>query len=75
MMDAQASGLWWTLALLDGAIGSGILVYGVRQKEWRSLLCGLVLNVLPMLGLGDTGLLLFSAGSVVAYVLSFNLPL
>lgn len=71
-MNADASGLWWTLAILDGAVGSGILIYGIRQREWRSLACGLILNILPMAFIGDGALLGMNVAVFAAYVMAFN---
>ncbi len=52
-MNAQMDGLWWTVAILTGAFGSGMLLYGMRQKDVITLVFGLLLNAVPMFV--DTG--------------------
>jgi hypothetical protein len=67
-MSGNPSGLWWVLALVDGAVGAGIFIYGVRQREGWSLACGVALSVLPMVS-GD-GLALLALSTLVcgAYI-------
>jgi len=45
---SEMSGWWWLVTLLSGAVGGGVLVYGIRQKDVRSLIFGVALSVLPM---------------------------
>jgi len=47
-MEVDMSGWWWLVALLSGAVGSGMFVYGIRQKDVRSPVFGLALSALPM---------------------------
>jgi len=47
-MDLDMSGWWWLVAVASGAVGSGILVYGIRQKDVRSIVFGAALSVVPM---------------------------
>lgn len=46
---SEMSGLWWLVALVSGAVGGGVFIYGVRQKDGLSLVFGVALSVLPML--------------------------
>ena len=45
---SEMSGWWWLVAVASGAVGSGIFIYGIRQKEVRSLIFGAALSFLPM---------------------------
>ena len=71
-MNLNPSGWWLTCALLDGAVGAGILVYGFRQREARSLVCGLLLNALPMLLGGTLALVAGSVAVLGAYIAAFK---
>ena len=48
-MNAETSGLWWIVAILTSAIGTGMLVYAIRQKDPNTLLFGIGISVIPML--------------------------
>jgi hypothetical protein len=47
-MEAQTSGLWWLVAVLTGAIGTAMAVYGIRQKDPLPLVFGIALGAVPM---------------------------
>ena len=67
-MSSDPSGLWWTLTLINSAVGAGIFIYGWRQREGRSLLCGVALSALPMVGVSDISYLALSVLIIAAYV-------
>jgi hypothetical protein len=45
------------VALLTGTVGSGFLIYGIKQKEPFALIIGVLLNVMPF-GITDPWVLL-----------------
>lgn len=47
-MNAQMDGLWLMVAVVVGAVGSGMLVYGIRQRDALTLVFGVALNVIPI---------------------------
>lgn len=67
-MSDTPDGLWWTIVLLDSAIGAGFFIYGIRQKEPLSLVLGIALNVVPMLVTTGLTALLLTALVCVAYM-------
>ncbi|HOC71929.1 MAG TPA: hypothetical protein PKL54_03895 [Candidatus Hydrogenedentes bacterium] len=52
------SGGYMMVALVCGAVGTGMLVYGVRQKEPLVLAFGVAFGVLPMVLTGSWGSLI-----------------
>jgi hypothetical protein len=48
-MNAETSGLWLIVAVVTGAVGTGMAVYGIRQKEPLPLVFGIAIGVVPML--------------------------
>ncbi len=66
-MMGEMSGFWWLLAVVSGAVGSGILVYGIRQKDGLSVVFGALLSFLPM----TVGVAWQSALIAVGLVLDF----
>jgi len=72
-MNADASGLWWTLVLVDSAVGAGFFIYGVRQREPLPFVMGIVLSVLPMVPASGLTLLVLSALCCVTYMLARKL--
>lgn len=47
-MDGDTSGLWFLVAVITGAVGAGVFIYGVRQKEPVSLAFGVIISIIPM---------------------------
>ena len=66
-MDAPNDGLWFAVTVVDGAVGSGMLVYGIRQKKGLPLAMGLALNIIPMVAANGTLGLAFTVLAGVAY--------
>lgn len=66
-MDQQNDGLWWAVTVVDGAVGSGMFVYGIRQKKGLPLAMGLALNIIPMVAANGTLGLAFTVLAGVAY--------
>lgn len=48
-MNAETSGLWWTVAIITGAIGTAMVLYAIRQKDPIPLVFGIVIGTVPML--------------------------
>jgi hypothetical protein len=48
-MSAETSGLWLIVAVVTGAVGTGMALYGIRQKEPLPLVFGIAMGVVPML--------------------------
>ncbi len=48
-MGSEVSTAWFLIALLASGIGTGIFVYGFRQKQALPLLFGAVIGAYPML--------------------------
>jgi len=72
-MEADMSGSWWLVALVSGAVGAGILVYGIRQKDVRSVIFGAALSALPMtVGVAWQSALI-AAGLILGFVASRRL--
>jgi len=71
-MEAAANqdGLWWTMMVVDSAVGAGMLLYGWRQREPLPLALGVVLNVLPFVpGSGLIQMILTSISFVAFFML------
>jgi hypothetical protein len=66
-MLSEMSGWWWLVALVSGAVGGGVFVYGIRQKDGLSVAFGLALSALPMM----VGAAWLSALIAVGLVLGF----
>lgn len=47
-MDADNSGLWWIMAIVTGAVGTAMTVYGIRQKASVPLVFGIAIGLVPM---------------------------
>lgn len=47
-MNAQMDSLWLMVAVIVGAVGSGMLIYGIRQRDALALVFGVALNVVPV---------------------------
>ena len=61
-MNEDASGLWWLMAVVTGAVGMGMIVFGAKQKNALSLVFGLGISVIPMVvSSGWASLVLFVA--------------
>ena len=48
LTSGETGGLWLMVAVVTGAIGTAMAVYGIRQREPLPLVFGIVLGVLPM---------------------------
>lgn len=48
-MTSQITGLWLTIAVLTGAVGTGMTVYGIKQREPIPLVFGLAIGAVPMI--------------------------
>ena len=48
-MDSEMSGLWWLVAIVTGAVGAAMAVYGIRQKAPLPLVFGVAISVVPMM--------------------------
>ena len=48
-MNGESSGLWLIIAVVTGAVGTAMAVYGIRQKEPLPLVFGIVIGIVPML--------------------------
>lgn len=48
-MTSQTTGLWLTVAVLTGAVGTGMTVYGIKQREPIPLVFGLAIGAAPMI--------------------------
>lgn len=47
-MNANASGVWWLVVIVTGAVGTAMALYGMRQKEPMPLVFGVIIGVIPM---------------------------
>lgn len=65
-MDTETSGLWWLVAIVTGAIGTGMLVYAIRQKDPVPLVFGIGISIIPMLASSGwaSALLALAAGGL-----------
>ena len=72
-MNGGLSGWWWFVTLVSGAVGAGILVYGIRQKDVRSIVFGAALSVVPMTVGAAWQSALIAAGLVLGFVASRRL--
>ena len=41
------TGAWLFASMFLGAVGTGFLVFGIRQKRWPQLVVGVALSVYP----------------------------
>jgi hypothetical protein len=48
-MIASMSGLWLMVTVVTGAVGTAMLVYGIRQREPLSLCFGIGISIIPMI--------------------------
>ncbi len=48
-MGSEMSTAWFLIALLASGIGTGIFIYGYRQKQALPLVFGMVIGAYPML--------------------------
>jgi hypothetical protein len=48
-MNDDSGGLWWLVAVLTGAVGTAMVVYGMRQKESLPLTFGIIIGGVPIL--------------------------
>ena len=56
MSGGDSGGLWLLVAVVVGAVGTAMVVYGMRQKEPMPLVFGVVVGVVPFaLGSGWAG--------------------
>lgn len=55
--------------LVSGAVGTGLFLYGKKERRWPQMATGLVLCVMPAVG-GATTTLLVSAALVAAMTLA-----
>jgi len=69
-MEAATDGLWLMMAVVSGAIGSGMLLYGIRQKEPVSLLFGIALGVVPMLASTGVTALILTVALTALFILA-----
>ncbi len=66
-MGAAAGGLWWIVTFLAGVVGTGMVIYGIRQKEPAPLAFGVAISLVPLvLGAG-----IFSAALSIGLVVVF----
>lgn len=57
----DGSGLWFLAALLSGSVGTGMLIYGIRQKAPLPLAFGVAVSIVPtLIGDGISALTLFA---------------
>ena len=54
------SGLYLCVTIVTSAVGSGMVIYGIRQKEPLPLVFGLVLGLIPMFITSGWGVLVLS---------------
>jgi len=47
-MDSDIGSLWFLVAILTGAIGTGMAVYGIRQRDPLTLAFGVAISAAPM---------------------------
>lgn len=47
-MNTDIDGLWLTMAVVTGAVGGAMFVYGVKQKDPLPLAFGVVISAIPM---------------------------
>jgi len=48
-MNGESSSLWLVVAVVTGAVGTAMTVYGIRQKEALPLVFGIGIGIVPML--------------------------
>ena len=73
-MGDDGSGLWWIMAIVTGAVGTAMAVYGIRQKEPLPLVFGIVIGLVPMFtGSGWPAAVLFLAAGASFVLLRKNL--
>lgn len=48
-MNGESSSLWLIVAVVTGAVGTAMTVYGIRQKEPLPLVFGIGIGIVPML--------------------------
>jgi hypothetical protein len=68
-MDAETSGLWWVVAIVTGAVGTAMTVYGIRQREPFSLVFGISIGAVPMFVSSGWAALLMSAGITAIFII------
>ncbi len=47
-MNTEPSGLWWAVVVVTGAVSTGMVVYGIRQKDLPPLVFGVGLGLVPV---------------------------
>lgn len=67
-MNGETSALWWIVAVVTGAVGTAMLVYGIRQKEPLPLGFGIALGLVPMLVSSGWAAALLSVAVVALFI-------
>ncbi|HOZ49917.1 MAG TPA: hypothetical protein PLO37_17775 [Candidatus Hydrogenedentes bacterium] len=73
-MNLQASGLWLLVSVVSGAVGAGMLIYGIRQKAGLPLVFGVALSATPMITRsgGVAAILCILVGALFLTIRKFN---
>ena len=69
-MSAESSGLWWIVAVVTGAVGAAMAIYGIRQKEPLPLIFGIAISLVPMVASSGWAAALLSIAVGALFVLA-----